>query len=102
MKIKDSSAILPDVYVTIPLKGEGEKIAVMPTLCGVDPLKWPTQICSVVQGKAEYVNRGKEIIKCPKYAHFTVTNVSETGQSQEKELDFKRVPHMLRCLLMRS
>ena len=53
VQLKDSSAILPDAHVNIPLRHdiENDKIVVTPTFCGVDPLKRPAQICSVVQGK---------------------------------------------------
>ena len=78
----------------IPLKNDimTGKIAVTPAFQGVDPDEWPCQICPIVEGSARYVNRGRRIIKCPKYAHFAVHKLTEVPNNDEKRLQTMHSP----------
>ena len=53
-----------------------------PTFQGVDSSEWPAQICQVVDNSAQYVNRRSDLIKCPKYAHFSIHPVGEVSSMQ--------------------
>ena len=83
VQVKEPQAILPNSPVEIPVTSNSHQcVAITPSFQGMDPNKWPAQICPVVNGCAMYVNQTSEIISCPKYSHFTLNTVSEVPSYQ--------------------
>ena len=73
VRTTEKHAILPRACVEIPVNCvTNGNVAVTSSFQGVDPVCWPAQVCPVIQGKAQYTNQAKDIITCPKYAHFSV------------------------------
>ena len=77
VQLKSAATVLPGGDIHIPLQGASfkEKVIINPSFQGVDPSKWPVQICHVIDNEAIYVNKSPTIITSPKYAHFAAVPV---------------------------